>query len=547
MIFRFALLFFCTAVALSGLTGCATTGEDLPEGTLKVGWARRSIAMPGPVPITGQFHMRVSQGQFTPVLAEALALEDGKDAVIFVSCDVVSVNEKVFWGVREILKKEAPEIPAEKLVINATHTHAGPSTHDNVITYPNKMKITPGSEVQAFIARRIAEAVKEAWAKRAPGAVAYGYGFATTGHSRRVLYLQDIGKKYQGTSGMAMNGFAKMYGRTNDPLFASYEAGTDTFINLFYTFDLKGKLTGAIINVPCPSQTSEAVWALHASFWDNVRRKLQAKYGDIGVITQAAAAGDLAPRQLHYLAAEKRRYKLKYAKEIADYVKNPMPRYMKKGDPPPKVSPNSREVTELMRAEDIANRIVAAFDEVLSWAAKEKFASPVLRHEVRTVRVAKRMLPPELVEAERRKHAEAVKTRKYLEDGDPITMLMQNSMTKSFLRRMGAISERYAKQQTEPDIPTVIHAVRIGDAAFTTCRFELFMDYMHRIQGRSPFTQTFLVQLTADPYGSGTYLATERAENNKGYSAYPYSTQVSSKGGQQLVDESVKMLQELKK
>ena len=92
MISRFEL-FLCAAIALYGLTGCATTGETLPAGTLKVGWGRRSIAMPGPVPITGQFHMRVSQGQFTPVLAEALALEDGKDAVIFVSCDVVSVND----------------------------------------------------------------------------------------------------------------------------------------------------------------------------------------------------------------------------------------------------------------------------------------------------------------------------------------------------------------------------------------------------------------------------------------------------------------------
>ena len=545
MISRFAL-FLCAAIALSGLTGCATTGETLPAGTLKVGWGRRSIAMPGPVPITGQFHMRVSQGQFTPVLAEALALEDGKDAVIFVSCDVVSVNEKVFHAVRDILKNEAPEIPAEKLIINATHTHAGPSTHDNVINYPNKMKITPGSEVQAFIARRIADAVKEAWAKRAPGAVAYGYGFATTGHSRRVLYLQDIGKKYQGTSGMAMNGFAKMYGKTNDPLFASYEAGTDTFINLFYTFDLKGKLTGAIINVPCPSQTSEAVWALHASFWDNVRRKLQSKYGDIGVIAQAAAAGDLAPRQLHYLAAEKRRYKLKYAKEIADYVKNPMPRYMKKDDPPPKVSPASREVTEVMRAEDIANRIVAAFDEVLSWAGKEKFTSPVLKHEVRTVKLEKRLFPKTLVDEEQRKHKASMK-EKFLTDGDEFTMLYNNSRLNSRRRRMGSIAARYAIQQKEPDLLTDIHVVRIGDAAFATNRFELFIDFMHRIQARSPFVQTFIVQLTADPRGRGSYLATERAQKNKGYSATPYCNQVSPKGGQQLVEQTLKMLGEVKK
>jgi len=542
---RLVTLTILCAGALLLLTSCATVPEW--EGTLKVGWGKRSIAVPGPVLISGQFYLRVAHGQSTPILASALALEDGKDAVVFVSCDVVSVNPAILLGVQELLKQEVPGLPADKLIINATHTHAGPTTHDYVIDYPNKAKFVPTKESQRFIIRQIADAVKEAWENRAPGAIAYGYGFATTGQSRRVVYLEDIGKRDPGTPGAAANGFAKMYGKTDDPLFASFEAGADPFVNLLYTFDVRGRLTGAVVNVPCPSQTNEGAWSLHASFWHNVREKLHAKYGDIGVVTQCAAAGDLSPHQMYYQAAAKRRLQLKYPEKLAAYLKNPMPRPVRQGVPPTKLTADSGEVIGYLHAEDIANRIIAAFDEVLSWAAKEKFASPVLRHEVRTVRVAKRMLPPELVEAERRKHAEAVKTGKYLEDGDPITMLMQNSMTKSFLRRMGAISERYAKQRTEPDIPTVIHAVRIGDAAFTTCRFELFMDYMHRIQGRSPFTQTFLVQLTADPYGSGTYLATERAENNKGYSAYPYSTQVSSKGGQQLVDESVKMLQELKK
>ena len=110
---------------------------------------------------------------------------------------------------------------------------------------------------------------------------------------------------------------------------------------------------------------------------------------------------------------------------------------------------------------------------------------------------------------------------------------------------MAAISTRYAQQEKDPVLKTDIHAVRIGDIAFATNRFELFMDYQHRIQGRSPFDQTFIVQLTVDPVGSGTYLATERGEKNKGYSATPYSNQVSFKGGQQLVNETVKMLKEL--
>ena len=536
----------CTGAVLGFLTGCATaSSESIPAGNLKIGWGRRSIAMPGPVPITGQFHLRVSQGQFTPVLAEALVLENGSDAVIFVSCDVVSVNPKVLLKAQEILRQEIPGFPAEKLIINATHTHAGPSTTDIAAAYPNKMKIVPSAEVQQFIIRQVADAVREAWQKRAPGAVAYGYGFATTGHSRRVVYLEDIGKKYKAASGTAMNGFAKMYGKTSDPLFSHYEAGTDTFINLLYTFDLSGRLTGAVINVPCPSQTNESAWALHASFWDNVRRKLQAKYGDIGVIAQAAPAGDLSPRQLHYRAAEKRRYQLKYADEIARYVKDPMPRYTRKGDPPVKVKPDSNEVIELMRAEDIANRIVAAFDEVLGWAGKEKFASPVLKHQVRTVKLERRLFPKVLVDEEQRKY-DAVMKEKFIDEGNEYTMLTRNSSLNTRRNRLKGVVTRYELQQKEPELRTEVHAVRIGDIAFASNRFELFIDFMHRIQARSPFEQTFIVQLVSSPEGTGSYLATERARKNKGYSATPYCNQVSPRGGQQLVEETLKMLEKLK-
>ena len=56
-----------------------------------------------------------------------------------------------------------------------------------------------------------------------------------------------------------------------------------------------------------------------------------------------------------------------------------------------------------------------------------------------------------------------------------------------------------------------LHVIRIGDMAFASNRFELYMDFMHRIQARSPFVQTFVVQFAAVPGpDGGTYLATER-------------------------------------
>ena len=64
---------------------------------------------------------------------------------------------------------------------------------------------------------------------------------------------------------------------------------------------------------------------LHAGFWHQVREKIRAEHGDIGIICQSAAGGDLAPRQLHYLDAELRRYKLKFPEKYAELEAHPFP------------------------------------------------------------------------------------------------------------------------------------------------------------------------------------------------------------------------------
>ena len=540
------------AAAAVMLCGCANNNicekkcEKSMCNPVKIGWAKRSIASDKAVPITGQFHLRVSQGVYTPVIASAMVMENGKDAVIFVSADMVAVAPEVLKKVKGILADEIKGFPVEKIIINATHTHAGPSCNQINVSYPNKVKFVPSDEMLEFISRQIADAIKEAWEKRSEGAVTYGYGFATTGHSRRTIYLDDIGKREAGNPGIAMNGHGKMYGKTNDDMFDGYEAGTESFINIFYTFDKADKLTGAVINVPCPSQTGEHAWVLHASFWDNVRKKLTEKYGDIGIVCQSAAAGDLSPRQLHYLEAEKRRYRLKYADKLAAYMKDPMkyPQMWVK-DPEAAKRQHEYDAIEWMRAEDIANRIVAAFDEVLSWAQKDKQCSPELKHEVRTLKLSRRMFPQELLEEEKRNH-EAVMNESFLEDGEEYEMLYKNSRLASRRNRISGVAKRAEIQDKEPCITTDIHVVKIGNAAFTSNRFELFMDFMHRIQARSPFEQTFIVQLVVDDYGTGSYLATEKGWANKGYSATPYCNQVSPKGGQELVEETLKVLKEIR-
>ncbi|NLB54216.1 MAG: hypothetical protein GX811_00335 [Lentisphaerae bacterium] len=503
---------------------------------LKIGWASRDISTDKPVLIPGQFHARVSEGVFDPVTLTVLVIENGADSVIFMSGDVVVFRSHMLETIRSKVAKLNPEIPVEKILINATHTHTGPDTYGEK---PNMVGIgstTPGAseishegieiassgEYYEYFSDSAASAICEAWDKRQSGGIAYGYGFAVVAHSRRTVYFDDLSKRPGAikNSTHGVNGCASMYGNTNDPNFSHYEAGSDPFINLLYTFDAAGKLTGAIVNVPCPSQNSEGERKLSASFWNETREAIRAKHGDIFILAQSAAGGDLSPRILHYKAAEQRRYALKYGT-----------------DPAP--------ISEYYRRKDMAERIAVACDAVLDWAKKDiKTALPVT-HLVKTVQLSKRLISDEEAQAEQVQLDNLLKTE-FKKDGTPQERLFHDSVLLASRNRCRRVIKRYEEQKDKPKLPMELHVVAIGEIAFASNRFELFMDFMHRIQARSPFTQTFVVQLAGVPGDDGgTYLATERADKGRGYSASHYCNIVSPEGGQELVEETLDGLKEI--
>ena len=133
-------------------------------------------------------------------------------------------------------------------------------------------------------------------------------------------------------------------------------------------------------------------------------------------------------------------------------------------------------------------------------------------------------------------------------DGTPVENLTFNSRLIASRNRCRGIIKKFEDYQKCPTIPMELHTVSFGDEfAFATNRFELYMDYMHRIQARSPFPQTFIIQLTGVPGAEGgSYLATERGVCGRGYSASKYCNVCSPKGGQELVENTLRMLNDLK-
>ena len=94
---------------------------------LKIGWAARDVSTEEPVNIPGQFHMRISRGIMDPITVSALVIDNGADLVAFVSVDCVVIRSGLLDEVRAAVHARNPEVPVQKILMGATHTHCGAS------------------------------------------------------------------------------------------------------------------------------------------------------------------------------------------------------------------------------------------------------------------------------------------------------------------------------------------------------------------------------------------------------------------------------------
>ncbi len=502
---------------------------------IRIGWARREISTDRPYAIPGQMYLRLSEGILDPLYATALAVDggEGEGKVIFCTLDIVSIKEPYLKGILRRAAEKCPEIDPDWIVLGATHTHTGGPVIPAPEKSPDGVPIPTYEEYRDFAIEQASDAIVEAWKNRAPGSFAYGYGYAVVGHSRRTVFFEDMGKR--SASPASPNGHGVMYGNTADPAFSHYEAGADHFLNAFYTFDEKGALTGIAVNVPCPSQVTEAYVKFSADYWNEVREGIAEAFGkDVFVLPQCAAAGDLSPRILHYKKAQARRFALKYGL-TTEYT---YPKIGNKNDAHDPAYLNNA----MMTRRDIAERIVQAVKEVYAWASKERYTEATVRHVCETFPISRR-----LVSEEEKRLAEETLEKIASEEpkGEtPEEIRLAASRRNSQMGRCKRVLRRWEEQKEASKLDTTIHVIRIGDVAFATNRFELYIDYMHRIQARSPFIQTFIIQLAGD--AGSTYLPTERGKANKGYSATLFCNVFDPKGGQELVEETLRILNDMK-
>jgi hypothetical protein len=484
----------------------------MTKSNFRIGWASRDITPSKKANLDGQFNIRIASEVRDPVTLTAMALSSSdapEDSVVFISCDLVGIPAYVVDESRKKILAQAKDFPVQSLVLSATHTHTAPDLHPGVYDYnelsPEEQKnLIHPEEYLNFLVDKVVEAALESWRNRKTGRIAWGIGHAVVGHNRRTVYLKEFKDRpdFQETPGWEIKTTAQMYGPTDDPWFSHMEGHEDHAVQFIFTFDENEKLTGSIINLVCPSQETEGLSVVSADFWHDVRVALREKYGkDLFVLPQCAAAGDQSPHLMLHRKAEERRLKLK----------------------------------GLESRKEIAWRITSAFDETFAWAKKDIQSDMPVKHLCRNVNLSKREVSKEEYELNKKwiREIEAQGPGKF-------NFLSMN--------RCKAIVKKYEDQQKglERVLPVELHVIRLGDIAFATNPFELFMDFGERIQARSPAVQTFTIQLAGRGVeAGGTYLSTERASKGGGYSACVYCNPVGFKGGQELVEESLNAINKL--
>ena len=495
-------------------------------GKLLIGWSEMDLTPKKHVALAGQFAERISEYVEKPITATAMAVSDGAEQMIFVSCDLIFTTSNLVDAVRKNLVNNQIGIVPEKVIISAIHTHTGPvyprekgaiSSASARVQLEKFLKdgqryiekqevshncdIATGEEVFEFLVSQITDVIIDAWQKKTFASFSNAFGRAPVGMCRRAVYS---------------DGSAQMWGETNNATFTELEGGNDSGIELMYVFDDKEKLSGIVANLSCPAQCVQHRLFISPDLWGEVKKLLREHFGEeIFLLPLCSAAGDQCPVDL-----------IRWVQPESDVND---PNIDRKYPLDRKADPSMFDIKGMkLVGKRIARKIISVYEEGLD----DCQATVEFKHERHLMKLPLRRVTPEQV-----KNAERA-IREYLNEkcGDV------DYIDAAKLQVHLGILRRAELQHSVNVHSAEVHIIKFGTVAIATNPFELFLDYGNRIKARSCAEQTFLIQLAC---GADGYLPTEKAEQGGHYSAFVSSGLVGHEGGDILVRETLDAINKL--
>ncbi len=242
---------------------------------LHVGFGTGDITPPVGAEMPGGFTRRKGTGVRDKLLAVACVVHDGKTPVALVGIDALFITKPTVLVARRLIQ-QATKIPADNVLIGASHTHTGGPMADCLGCDADPAYLDK-------VARAIAAAVQTAWTTLHAAEVGIGTGTeGSISYNRRFLMRDGREITHPGKPGTPHH---KDIVAPAGPI--------DADVGVLAARDPKGKVRGVVVNFACHSTVVGGL-EFSADYAGYLRKHLQAHYGEsTPVVFLLGCCGDI--------------------------------------------------------------------------------------------------------------------------------------------------------------------------------------------------------------------------------------------------------------
>lgn len=458
------------------------------ERVFKAGASTSNITPPLGLEIVGNYNSPIADYVHDQINAKSIVIQDGNETLVFVIVDNVAVKREVYDAAKAMIRNKL-KIPSSNVLIASTHTHSSVSAGKQGIERRSWQYGEPLDEYQLFVAKRIADGVQTALGNLEPAKIAWG-GIDVQEHvfNRRWIMKEPV---------MSPLGFmdkAKMNPGVGHPDLKEPAGPTDPEVSFIAIESTDGRPIAVMGNyslhyvggVPRGHLSAD----YFAIFGDRMQELLEADRQHppfVGIMTNGTS-GDI--NNINWPGPTRERN--------APYEKM---RYV---------------------ANDVADKVLSVYRELefQEWVPLRAAQSEI------TLQI--RRASPELL-------ANMEKVRQRPNDDDPL----YHPLEKIYAERIKILEEEWPDE-----IDIVLQTFKIGDLGIAAIPFETFAETGLEIKDRSPFEDTFTIELANGAYG---YLPTPEQHEVGGYETWLTTNRVEINASRMIVTEIMNLFDQVNK
>ncbi|MEQ9442941.1 MAG: hypothetical protein RIG62_28135 [Cyclobacteriaceae bacterium] len=460
-----------------------TTSGPATGKVFQAGAYMSNITPPLGEPIVGNWDSPPATYIHDQLHAKTLILDDGETRLAFVLVDNVGIKREVFDEAKRLVHEETG-LSEDHMLMAATHTHSAISAEGKGLSRRGWQGENPLDDYQSFLARRIADGVRVAMGNLEPAKIAWGAGDVPQHvFNRRWLMKNPV------MSPLGVMDKAKMNPGVENPELLEPAGPTDPEVSFIALQAADGRPIAVLGNYSLhyvggvPEGHISADY--FAVFGDRMQELLGADRQEppfVGILSNGTS-GDVNNINFRGPAEKKAPY------EKMNIV-----------------------------AHDVADEVLRVYQtlEFQDWALLGAAQSNLM--------LKVRRASPEVM-------ANMEKVRAQTESDEPLF----HPLEKTYAQRIAQLEAEWPDE-----IEIILQTFRIGDLGIAAIPFETFTETGLEIKEKSPFKQSFTIELANGSYG---YLPTPEQHQLGGYETWLGTNRVEIEASTKIVAELMSLFE----